>query len=132
MKTFKILIAIIIAISSYQFANAQNAKANLRNFDPKPKTISFKVYGECGMCKHRIENSLKVDGIKSAKWDVDTKILVVNYILTADVRGADQIQQLVAAVGHDTEKYRAPDSVYNHLPGCCHYERAKYKIINSK
>ena len=127
MKTIKILIAMIIAISSYQFANAQEAKANLRNFDPKPKTVSFRVYGECGMCKRRIENALKVDGIKSAKWDVDTKMLTVDYILSADITGVNKIQQLIAAVGHDTEKYRALDNIYNNLPGCCHYQRVKIK-----
>ena len=127
MKTIKILCAVIIAISTYQSANAQETKANLRNFDPKPKTITFKVYGECGMCKHRIENALKVDGIRSAVWNVDTKMLTVQYVLTADITGEDKIHQLVAGVGHDTDKNKAPDSVYNNLPGCCHYERAKNK-----
>ena len=127
MKTIKILIAIIIAVSSNHFTYAQEAKANLRNFGPKPKSASFKVYGECEMCKHRIENALKVDGIKSAKWDVDTKILSVEYVLTADITGVDKIQQFIASVGHDTEKYNAPDSIYKNLPGCCHYQRPTNK-----
>ena len=37
----------------------------------------------------------------------------------------DDIQKKIAAVGHDTEKYTAIDSVYQKLPGCCHYERKK-------
>jgi periplasmic mercuric ion binding protein len=127
MKSIRILIAMIIAISSVQFANAQDSKADLRNFEPKPKFITFKVYGECGMCKKRIEKALKVDGIRSALWNVDTKMLTVQYVLTAEITGENEIQQLVAAAGHDTDKYHAPDSVYNNLPGCCHYERAKGK-----
>jgi hypothetical protein len=35
----------------------------------------------------------------------------------------DKIQSLVAAVGHDTEKVRANDVVYNALPDCCRYPR---------
>ena len=103
--------------------NAQEAKANLRNFGPKPKTESFKVYGECEMCKRRIENALKVDGIKSANWDVETKVLTAKYILTEDITGGKKIQQLVAAAGHDTQDFKVADSLYNKLPLCCHYSR---------
>ena len=120
IKTFFVL-AFIFAIASV--GNAQDAKANLRNFGPKPKNASFKVYGECSMCEHRIENALKIDGIKSATWDVDSKILSVQYFLTDIITGESKIQQLVAAAGHDTEKRHAPDNVYEKLPGCCHYQR---------
>src|SRR5690606_33830574 len=87
------------------------------------KTDTIKVYGECGMCKNRIQKTLKIDGISSAVWDVDTKLLTVTYnpaSITNDV-----IQQKIAAVGHDTEKYKANDKEYDQLPGCCHYERKK-------
>jgi periplasmic mercuric ion binding protein len=30
------------------------------------KTESFKVYGNCGMCKKRIEKAVKLEGISSA------------------------------------------------------------------
>jgi Cu(I)/Ag(I) efflux system membrane fusion protein len=33
----------------------------------------------------------------------------------------DSLQQRIAAVGHDTEKYKAADSVYAELPSCCLY-----------
>ena len=115
----------MFAITSVQFLNAQESKSKLLNFDPKPKPVTFKVYGECSMCKHRIENALKVDGIKSASWNVDTKILTVQYVLTADITGENKIHELIASVGHDTDKYKASNEVYNNLPGCCHYERAK-------
>ncbi|HET9431731.1 MAG TPA: heavy-metal-associated domain-containing protein [Chitinophagaceae bacterium] len=84
---------------------------------------TIKVYGECGMCKNRIEKTLKLDGITNAKWDVDTKLLVVSY--DSSKISNDAIQQKIAAVGHDTEKYQADDKVYERLPGCCHYERKK-------
>jgi hypothetical protein len=34
---------------------------------------------------------------------------------------ADSLHKRVAAVGHDTEKFKAPDSVYASLPKCCLY-----------
>jgi len=34
-----------------------------------------------------------------------------------------EVHQAVARVGHDTELVRAPDAVYEALPGCCLYER---------
>jgi len=94
------------------------------------KTDTIKVYGECGMCKSRIQKTLKIDGISSAVWDVDTKMLTVSYnpaTITNDV-----IQQKIAAVGHDTEKYKADDKVYDKLPGCCHYERKKSSEVKKQ
>ncbi len=87
------------------------------------KTDTIKVYGECGMCKSRIHKTLKMDGITSAAWDTETKLLVVSY--DASIISNNDIQKKVAAVGHDTEKYEADDKVYEKLPGCCHYERKK-------
>ena len=103
-------IAVLAMISSTLFAQKTTEK-----------TDTIKVYGECGMCKSRIQKTLKIDGISSAVWDVDTKMLTVTYnpsTITNDI-----IQQKIAAVGHDTEKYKADDKVYDKLPGCCHYER---------
>src|SRR6195256_5345226 len=105
MKAIKTIMTIAIILTIVSEANAQDAKANLRNFGPRSQTESFKVYGECEMCKHRIENALKVDGIKSANWEEDSKILTVQYVLTADITGLDRIEQLVAAAGHDAERY---------------------------
>jgi hypothetical protein len=125
MKTIKSFLTIAIMLIIASAAQAQDAKINLRNFGPKPKTESFKVYGECSMCKHRIENALKVEGIKNTNWDEDSKILTVQYILTADITGLDKIEQLVAAAGHDNEKYKTADAVYQKLSICCHYERKR-------
>lgn len=85
------------------------------------KTDSVKVYGECGMCKKRIEKAATIDGVKKVDWNVDSKLLVVTY--NSEKTSLDAIQQKIAAVGHDTEKYTASDDVYNKLPGCCHYDR---------
>lgn len=85
------------------------------------KTESFKVYGNCGMCKKRVETAAKLDGVSSAVWNVDTKIMTVTY--DESKTNKEAIQKKITAVGHDTELFTADDAVYKKLPGCCLYER---------
>ena len=87
-------------------------------------TDTFTVYGNCGMCERRVEGALKkLEGVQSADWDKDTKVMTVQYDDT--VVSLDDIMKKVAEVGHDTDKFRAKDEVYNNLPGCCQYDRPK-------
>ena len=85
------------------------------------KTDTFKVYGNCGMCKKRIEKATAGEGITKADWNVDTKLMTVTYN-PSKITG-EAIQKKIAAAGHDTEKQKATDGVYNKLPGCCQYDR---------
>jgi periplasmic mercuric ion binding protein len=87
--------------------------------DKKVVETTFKVFGNCGMCKNRIEKAVKIKEVKFAKWDKDSKMLKIAF-LSPDIT-VDSLQQRIAAVGHDTEKFKAPDSVYTNLPGCCLY-----------
>ena len=87
------------------------------------KTEAFKVYGNCGMCKKRIEKAVQVEGVTKAEWSAKTKMLTVTYDEAAITN--DDLQKKVAAVGHDTEKFSADDKVYEKLPGCCLYDRKK-------
>lgn len=86
---------------------------------------SFAVAGNCGMCKERIENAaLSVSGVSFAHWDAATQILHLDFDpAKTDV---DEVQKAIAQAGHDTEKFSAPDQVYQELPGCCLYERFTY------
>lgn len=82
------------------------------------KTI--KVSGNCDMCKDRIETAAKsVAGVTFADWSPETKILQVKF--DASKTNSDNIQKAIARVGHDTEKYKAPDDIYKNLPECCLY-----------
>lgn len=103
-----------------------------------PKTSSdatiahgmIQVAGNCDMCKERIETAaLSVSGVTSANWDADKQQLHFNHQL--DKMSTDKIQKAIAKVGHDTEKYKADDAVYNELPGCCQYTRLE-KVTNSE
>jgi len=108
----KVLSLLIVMIS---FLGASKA------FAQSVKTDSFKVYGNCNMCKKRIEKAVAGPGITKADWNVDTKVMTVSY--DPAQTGNAAIQDKIAAAGHDTEKANATDSVYGKLPGCCRYDR---------
>jgi periplasmic mercuric ion binding protein len=94
------------------------------------KTETFKVWGNCGMCKTRIEKAVKEDGATSADWDVKTKMLTV--IFDHSKLSVDGLSKKLATVGHDTEKYRSEDKTYDALPACCKYERPVKKQASGK
>lgn len=85
------------------------------------QTDRFKVSGNCEMCKERIEKAAALPGVSSAVWDVKTKQMKVTYD-AAKIKN-EAIQQKIAAAGHDTEKQKTTQAVYDKLPECCQYER---------
>ncbi len=85
----------------------------------KAKTVSIKVNGKCESCKARIEKAAQIKGVSKADWNMNSKILTLVYD-PAEV-STDDVQRKIAGVGHDTEKYKADDKVYDSLPGCCKY-----------
>lgn len=107
MKKIVLLIAAVTLLLS--------AKAQVQ----KPITTSFKVYGNCGQCKERIETALDTRGVKQAIWNVKTKQLEVTY--QPDKISLQQIQQRILASGHDLDTLQAPDATYVELPECCLY-----------
>src|SRR5258705_5540282 len=78
-----------------------------QNFAPKDSIITLKVFGNCEICKHRIEKAAKGKGIKSAIWDVDTKILSLDY--DPSITSPEKVQERIAEVGHDTQLKKAKD-----------------------
>jgi len=86
------------------------------------KTEKFEVGGKCGMCKTRIEKAASsVDGVSSAAWDKETKMLEVSF--NPEKSDVHKVHLAVAKVGHDTKMHKAADEVYDELPGCCKYDR---------
>jgi hypothetical protein len=118
MKTMKLFSIIVLLVTVTMNVTAQTgAKAS------GLKSESIKVLGNCGMCKDRIEKAAKTEGAATAVWDLKTKMLAVTF--DPSKTNVDAISKKIASVGHDTEKYKAEDKVYDSLPGCCHYERGK-------
>ncbi|HYH15766.1 MAG TPA: heavy-metal-associated domain-containing protein [Flavisolibacter sp.] len=113
MKTLKLFLFSSLFILFAQLLNAQT------------QTSAFKVAGECGMCKKKIETAAKNAGATYATWDVTSKALTVKY----DSKKANEakIQESIAAVGYDTPKYKATDEAYEKLHECCKYERISKK-----
>lgn len=117
MKSIKVLlVALITTFSISAFAQSDST--------------SFKVAGNCGMCKKRIEASVMGPSVSMANWNVKSKIMIVKFD-PARIK-SDHLQQKVAAVGHDTDKFTADKAVYDELPGCCLYDRAKSKTEDKK
>jgi Cu(I)/Ag(I) efflux system membrane fusion protein len=80
------------------------------------------VHGLCDMCKERIEKAAKsVSGVSDATWNSETNMLHLNY--EESKTSLNAISKAIANVGHDTEKDKADDKVYNALPGCCKYRK---------
>ncbi|MBX2962713.1 MAG: cation transporter [Cyclobacteriaceae bacterium] len=105
-----IIISIIFLLASLNAFGQKNSKV---------VTADIKVYGNCGMCKERIEAALDYKGIKTSSWDAQTKNLKVVYSPSKITE--QKIHELVAAAGHDTNKVKAKDEIYADLPFCCLY-----------
>jgi len=122
MKTLNLFITVLLVFGLVESVTAQtHDQSNMSK--TSAKTESFKVLGNCSMCKDRIEKSARDEGATSASWDSKTQLLTVTY--DPSKTNKDALARKIASAGHDTEKFKAPDDVYAKLPGCCHYERGK-------
>ena len=92
---------------------AQDAK------NEKFTSTVFKVFGACEECKDRIELAIKGRGVRLGIWNVETKMLILEYDST--VISLEKIQNKILSVGHDLETKKANDKVYNSLDACCRY-----------
>ncbi len=116
MKTIKFLTVSVLALFFSIGVYSQDHSMHMAT-----KTESFKVSGKCGMCKSRIEKAAKIEGVTKAEWDADKQLITITYML--NMVKIDDIQKKIAAVGHDTEKFKADDKIYDKLPGCCKYRK---------
>lgn len=86
-------------------------------------TSTFKVWGNCEMCKETVEKSLTLNGIEKSDWNIESKVMTVVYD-TSKIN-LDKIEKAIASVGYDNEEYKGDDKAYSELPECCQYERKK-------
>ncbi len=109
-KLFLLIINIIIFTTTHLWSQ-------------KIQTDTLKVYGNCEMCKARIERAAFVKGVISAKWSSKTKLLIIQYKPNKVSR--ETIEQSILDVGHDLEDKKAEDKVYEKLHLCCRYREEK-------
>jgi hypothetical protein len=111
MKTKVTLLASLLLFAVCAFAQTK----------PELKTEKIKVWGNCDMCKAKIEKAAKAAGASSAVWNDESKILTVKF--ASNKTNNEKIEKKVAAAGYDTQNETAPADAYENLPGCCHYDR---------
>jgi mercuric ion binding protein len=116
MKTLKsisiAILAVLLNVNSFAQMTDHSKMA-------ATKTETIKVSGNCDMCKTRIEKAAKIPGVIKANWDSKTQILALTY--DPSKAKSDEVQKKIAAVGHDTPKFKADKKTYDALPGCCQY-----------
>lgn len=109
-----IRISIIICVSIFITNIGLSQTKNL-------KVQDVRVYGNCGMCKKTIEKAGNIKGVAKTEWDIET--LTATITMDSTKTTIDDVLKKIAAAGYDSDKFRAPDKVYNNLHGCCQYER---------
>lgn len=105
-----------------------DGKTDVKVFKKTPTVASNKglkklhVKGTCDMCTNRIENAASsVKGISNVSYNLEEQTL--SFKLNPKKATIVQLEQALAAVGHDTENLKASDDVYHNLHSCCKYDR---------
>lgn len=95
---------------------------NMNEKESKMEHAMLKADGNCDMCKARIEKAaMGVSGVSSATWDAKDKVVHLNF--DPNKTDLNKISKAIAKVGHDTEKDKADNKVYQALPDCCKYRK---------
>jgi periplasmic mercuric ion binding protein len=112
MKQFGILM--LLLLTSFQMQAQEKKNKNAKH--------TIEVNGNCEMCKKRIEKAaLSVKGVKVAVWHQDHQD--IHLTLDETKCTLDDVHQAITKAGHDTDKMKADDAVYEKLHTCCLYER---------
>lgn len=117
MKQFKWLWSLLLLVS---FSSCAGSIKNA-------KTETFKVAGNCDMCKNTIETAANRKGVAEAEWNNETKLLKLTY--DSQKTSTDEVLKRIAYAGYDNENFLAPDDAYAKLPSCCHYDRMKKEAV---
>jgi Protein of unknown function (DUF3347) len=118
MKSLLTMIAITVLSITTTFAQIKNSK-----------TQTLKVYGNCEMCKEKIEKAGAQKNVSKVVWSEETNMATITY--DSKKTNTDAILKKIALVGYDSDNFLAPDAVYKKLPGCCKYERVKKPIAKT-
>lgn len=106
--------------------SSKNTLAQIKN----SKTETVKIYGNCSMCKSRIERAGNLKNTATVIWDKESKEASLRY--DGSKTNQDEILKRIALAGHDNERFLTPDDVYAQLPECCLYDRELKVTSKSK
>lgn len=119
MKFLLSIATALLLTSTTLFAQIKNAK-----------TETVKVYGNCGMCKTKIEKAANQKNISKAEWNEETGMATITY--DEQLTDKDAILKKIALVGYDSDAFKATNAAYNKLPGCCQYDRPKTDAVKKE
>ncbi len=94
-----------------------------------PSTDTVKIYGNCGMCKTKIEKAASQKNVSTAVWNEETGMATITYDATKTSK--DDILKKIASVGYDSDAFKATEAAYNKLTGCCQYDRPKSEKVKA-
>jgi periplasmic mercuric ion binding protein len=117
MKSLKMIAGILFSLFISNTSFAQKATI-------KKETV--KVWGNCGMCKAKIEKAAKSAGATKASWNEDSKMLQVTY--NTNKSSTAKIQAAIAKTGYDTQDYTGDNGAYTKLHSCCQYDRKEVPV----
>ena len=107
-------------MSQMTTGDSQNEMEHMQQGAQNEDHAMLGVKGSCEMCKERIEKAAKsVEGVSFASWDMDKQELHMNF--DPAKTNIEVVSKVIAAVGHDTDKDKAEQAVYDALPDCCKY-----------
>ncbi|MFY8159783.1 MAG: heavy-metal-associated domain-containing protein [Candidatus Kapaibacteriota bacterium] len=137
--TFNILSADDNKVTSYQTPHnhleivQDTSKIILTNntktteiIENKDGFTTAKIYttAECGKCKKAIEKAInRLDGIKSAVLDVDSRMFTVKF--KNDEIDLAKIKTVINKAGYDADETKAEPKAYDKLPECCKVDGMK-------
>lgn len=98
---------------------AQVKKQAVKAEPVKYELASIKVESAvCNSCANTIEKALKkVDGVKSAKVDIDKKVATVKYVAAKATLA--QLETAVSNAGYDANDMKRNKAAYDKLDDCC-------------
>lgn len=86
--------------------------------------VEIKTSAVCGTCKAAIETALeKVDGVKSADLDLESKVVSVKY--DGDVTNLEALKTAITAAGYTADEVPANKEAYDNLHPCCKAPESK-------
>lgn len=112
MNSLKKIMMVALIVLAITQSNAQIKNA---------KTETVKIYGNCGMCKSKIDKAGSLKNIAQVSWDKETKMATLSY--DASKTNQEEILKRIALAGYDSDVFLAPDKAYSSLDDCCQYDR---------
>ena len=76
MKSLRIFLTLLFAAIMGATTSAKTHE-HMKMDMQTAKTETFKVLGNCDLCKARIEIAVKIEGVTNADWSTKTKLLTV-------------------------------------------------------